>query len=116
MRQAFRKYPECGIFAHGFARARYGHCKNDYFAAFFCKDRGVCTACNTRRMDETAALHIGAVTFIQCFSSGLNRHVHFHVCVDDGVFEELAGSVISHPAMALPRHQTLMLISVSIGE
>jgi hypothetical protein len=38
-----------------------------------------------------AALHIGAVTFIHRFGSSLNEHVHFHVCVVDGVFEELAG-------------------------
>jgi hypothetical protein len=55
VRKAFRKYLECGIFAHGFARARcdaYGH---DYFVAFSCKGRGVCPSCNTRRMVETAA-------------------------------------------------------------
>jgi hypothetical protein len=27
-----------------------------------------------------------------------DEHVHFHVCVVDGVFEEVAGSVIFHPA------------------
>ena len=44
------------------------------------------------------ALHIGAVAFIHRFGSSLNEHVHFHVCVVDGVFEEVAGSVIFHPA------------------
>ena len=34
VRQAFRKYLECGIFAHGFARARCGDCGHDYFVAF----------------------------------------------------------------------------------
>ena len=55
VRQAFRKYLECGIFAHGFARARCGDCAHDYFVAFSCKGRGVCPSCNTRRMVETAA-------------------------------------------------------------
>ena len=32
-----------------------------------------------------AALHIGAVTFIHRFGSSLNGHVHFHVCIVDGV-------------------------------
>jgi carbohydrate kinase (thermoresistant glucokinase family) len=61
IRQAFRKYLECGIFAHGFA---------------------------------------------------LNGHVHFHVCVVDGVFEGVPGvvdadvqgsppGVIFHPASAI---------------
>lgn len=55
VRQSFRKYLECGIFAHGFARARCDDCGHDYFVAFSCKGRGVCPSCNTRRMVETAA-------------------------------------------------------------
>ena len=154
VRQAFRKYLECGIFAHGFARAWCDDCGHDYFVAFSCKGRGVCPSCNTRRMVETAAhltdhvfprlpvrqwvlsvpkrlryfmqrdgpvlnmvlriflrviaqsqsancpgaadvnnaaLHIGAVAFIHRFGSSLNEHVHFHVCVVDGVFEQVPG-------------------------
>ena len=55
VRQAFRKYLECGIFAHGFARAWCDDCGHDYFVAYSCKGRGVCPSCNTRRMVETAA-------------------------------------------------------------
>jgi len=55
VRQAFLKYLACGIFAHGFARARCGDCGHDYFVAFSCKGRGVCPSCNARRMVETAA-------------------------------------------------------------
>jgi hypothetical protein len=51
----FRRYLECGILAHGFARARCGPCGHDFLIAFSCKGRGVCPACNTRRMVETAA-------------------------------------------------------------
>ncbi len=154
VRKAFAKYLECGIFAHGFARARCEDRGHDYFVAFSCKGRGVCSSCTTRRMVETAAhlcdhvfprlpvrqwvlsvpkrlhyfmqrdgavlnmvlriflrvieqtlqanspgaakvdkaaLHIGAVAFIHRFGSSLNEHVHFHVCVVDGVFEEVAG-------------------------
>ena len=177
VRQAFGKYLECGIFAHGFARARCADCAHDYFVAFSCKGRGVCPSCNTRRMVETAAhltdhvfprlpvrqwvlsvpkrlryfmqrdgavlnmvlriflrviaqslqahspgaaqvdkaaLHIGAVAFIHRFGSSLNEHVHFHVCVVDGMFEGLAGGtdgdtddqssprkLIFHPASAI---------------
>jgi hypothetical protein len=50
-----RKYLACGILAHGFARARCGGCGHDFLIAFSCKGRGVCPACNTRRMAETAA-------------------------------------------------------------
>jgi Transposase zinc-binding domain/Putative transposase len=162
--QAFRKYLECGIFAHGFARAWCDDCGHDYFVAFSCKGRGVCPSCNTRRMVETAAhltdhvfprlpvrqwvlsvpkrlryfmqrdalvlnmvlriflrviaqslqahspgaasvdktaLHLGAVAFIHRFGSSLNEHVHFHVCVVDGVFEAVAGSVIFHPTTGI---------------
>jgi len=177
VRQAFRKYLECGIFAHGFARAWCDDCGHDYFVAYSCKGRGVCPSCNTRRMVETAAhltdhvfprlavrqwvlsmpkrlryfmqrdgaalnmvlriflrvitqslqthspgaaqvdraaLHIGAVAFIHRFGSSLNGHVHFHVCVVDGVFEEVAGEgdvdvappaaspgIVFHPASAI---------------
>jgi ferredoxin len=55
MRQAFRKYLECGIFAHGFARAWCDDCGYDYFVAYSCKGRGVCPSCNTRRLVGTAA-------------------------------------------------------------
>ena len=41
VRKAFKKYLECDIFAHGFARARCGDCGHDYFVAFSCKGRGV---------------------------------------------------------------------------
>lgn len=55
VRQAFRKYLECGIFAHGFARAWCDDSGHDYFVAYSCRGRGVCPSCNTRRMVETAA-------------------------------------------------------------
>ncbi|MEF8715705.1 MAG: transposase zinc-binding domain-containing protein [Accumulibacter sp.] len=51
----FRRYLECGILAHGFARARCAECGRDFLIAWSCKGRGVCPACNTRRMVETAA-------------------------------------------------------------
>ena len=51
----FRRYLECGILAHGFARARCGECGRDFLIAFSCKGRAVCPSCNARRMAETAA-------------------------------------------------------------
>jgi len=51
----FRRYLECGILAHGFARARCGDCGHDFLIAFSCKGRGVCPSCNARRMVATAA-------------------------------------------------------------
>ncbi len=51
----FRRTLECGILAHGFARARCADCGHDFLIAFSCKCRGVCRSCNTRRRVETAA-------------------------------------------------------------
>jgi hypothetical protein len=51
----FRRYLECGILAHGFARARCGQCGHDFLIAFSCKGRGLCPSCNARRMAQTAA-------------------------------------------------------------
>jgi hypothetical protein len=51
----FRRYLDCGILAHGFARARCGECGHDFLIAFSCKGRGVCPSCNARRMVATAA-------------------------------------------------------------
>src|SRR5437870_8718414 len=45
----FRRYLECGILAHGFARAHCAQCGHDFLIAFSCKGRGVCPSCNTRR-------------------------------------------------------------------
>jgi hypothetical protein len=143
----FRRYLECGILAHGFARARCPDCGHDFLVAFSCKGCGLCPSCNARRMAETAAhlvdhvipplpvrqwvlsvpkrlrwylerepqavtavLHIllrvieaqlrrssgassharfGAVNFIHRFGASLNRHVHYHCCVINGVFETI---------------------------
>jgi hypothetical protein len=53
--RTFRRYLECGILAHGFARAYCDECQHDFLIAYSCKCRGVCPSCNTRRMTETAA-------------------------------------------------------------
>jgi hypothetical protein len=51
----FRHYLECGILAHGFARARCAGCGHDFLVAYSCKGRGVSPSCNARRMVETVA-------------------------------------------------------------
>ncbi|MCC7328401.1 MAG: transposase zinc-binding domain-containing protein [Burkholderiales bacterium] len=55
MEREFRRYLECGVLAHGFARPRRGDCGHDFLIAFSCKGRGVCPSCNARRMVATAA-------------------------------------------------------------
>ncbi|MDH4215401.1 MAG: transposase zinc-binding domain-containing protein [Gallionella sp.] len=41
--------------ANGFARAYCDKCGRDFLIALFCKKRGECPYCNTRRVIETAA-------------------------------------------------------------
>ena len=56
----FRRYLECGILAHGFARARCPDCGHDFLVAYSCptrisfghKGRGVCPSCTTPRSDQ----------------------------------------------------------------
>lgn len=40
--QDFRGYLECGILAHGFARARCEECGHERMIPFSCKSRGIC--------------------------------------------------------------------------
>ena len=54
-------YLECGILAHGFARARCPDCTAEFLVAFSCKGRGVCPSCTTKRMAATAAHLVDAV-------------------------------------------------------
>jgi hypothetical protein len=46
---------ECGIFAHGFARARCDDCGHEFLVAFSCKGLGVCPSCTLWRVAKTAA-------------------------------------------------------------
>jgi len=51
----FRRYLECGLHAHGFARAVCEGCGDELLLPFSYKRRGICPSCNTRRMSNTAA-------------------------------------------------------------
>jgi hypothetical protein len=51
----FRRYLECGLHAHGFARLVCETCGDELLLPFSCKLRGICPSCNTRRMSNTAA-------------------------------------------------------------
>jgi hypothetical protein len=48
-------YLRCGVLAHGFARVRCQACGDEIVVAFSCKRRGICSACTSRRMADTAA-------------------------------------------------------------
>jgi hypothetical protein len=51
----FRRYLECGLHAHGFARAVCETCGDELLLPFSCKLRGICPSCNSRRMSNAAA-------------------------------------------------------------
>ena len=55
VQRELRRYLECGILAHGFARVFCSTCARDELVAFSCKGRGFCPSCCGRRMADTAA-------------------------------------------------------------
>jgi hypothetical protein len=55
VKEEFDAYLACGILAKGFLRLTCDTCARDTLVAFSCKRRGICPACGTRRMAETAA-------------------------------------------------------------
>jgi hypothetical protein len=50
----FRRYLDCGLLCHGFARIRCPGCGHEQLLAFSCKGR-LCPSCVGRRMADTAA-------------------------------------------------------------
>lgn len=50
-----RGYLRCGVFAHGFIRARCDACGHELLVAFSCKARAACPSCTGRRMANVAA-------------------------------------------------------------
>ena len=89
----FRGYLECGILAHGFARARCEGCGYERLIPLSCKSRGICPSCNARRMCEVAA--------------HLTDHVLPHVPARQWVLSvpKRLGGLLPHPELSpLARH------------
>jgi len=51
---------------------------------------------------DDASQHVGAIAFVHRFGSSLNEHVHFHMCVVDEMFKEVAGHVVVNNESAAP--------------
>ena len=51
---------------------------------------------------DKATSHIGVLAFIHRFGSSLNEHVHFHLCVVYGVFEDIPGDGVAGAACVKP--------------
>ena len=100
-----RKFLECGILAHGFARARCEKCGQDFLVAYSCKGRGVCASCNTRRMVETAAHrveHVFAAVAVRQWVVVFPKRVRYCLNIDAGCLNRVAG-IVTRQADALPR-------------
>jgi len=66
--RTFRRCLECGILAHGFARAYCHECQRDFLIAYSCKGRDVCPSCSTRR-------RVDARKVVQCWAAHSADHV-----------------------------------------
>ncbi len=49
---AAKKFMGCGMHSSGFARVRCKSCHDDLLVPFSCKQRGICSSCDGRRMAE----------------------------------------------------------------
>ena len=92
-----RKFLECGILAHGFARARCEKCGQDFLVAYSCKGRGVCASCNTRRMVDTAAHmveHMFPAVAVRQWVVVFPKRVRYFLNIDAGCLNRVAGIVM----------------------
>ena len=99
-----RKYLECGILAHGFARARCEKCGQDFLVAYSCKGRGVCAGCNTRRMVETAAHmveHVFPAVAVRQWVVVFPKRLRYFLNVDAGCLNGVAGIAMSEVQRAI---------------
>jgi hypothetical protein len=90
VRQAFRKYLECGIFAHGFARAWCDDCGHDYFMAYSCKGRRLIEKADAKEM--LAYQH-----------SGFSVDAGVRIEADDRAALERLLRYCAHPPFAMER-------------
>ena len=52
---AAKRYQQCGRLQFGFVHAKCARCKQAVAVAFSCKQRGLCSSCDGKRMTEEAA-------------------------------------------------------------
>jgi hypothetical protein len=96
----FRDYLECGILAHGFARARCEDCGHERLIPFSCKGRGICPSCNARRMCEVAAHltdhvlpHVPARQWVLSVPKRLRPYLHHDMRVASAVLQILLRAI-----------------------
>jgi hypothetical protein len=117
----FRCYLECGILAHGFARARCEDCGHHRLIPFSCKSRGICPSCNARRMCEVAAHltdhvlpHVPARQWVMSVPKRLRPYLHHDVRVAGDVlqvFLRASRATLRHTSPGAPRDAQLGAVS-----
>jgi hypothetical protein len=114
----FRRYLECGILAHGFARARCADCGHDFLIAYSCKCRGVCPSCTTRRMVETAAHlvdHVIPHLPVRQWVLSVPKRLRYHLERDPAVQNIALHILISTIERALRQHSPGASASSRLG-
>ena len=92
-----RKFLECGILVHEFARARCEKCGQDFLVAYSCKGRRVCASCNTRRMVEAAAHmveHVFAAVAVRQWVVVFPKRERCFLNLDAGYLNRVAGIMV----------------------
>ena len=65
----FRRYLECGILAHGFARARCGECGHDFLIAFSCYPQRETMRSSAVAADRRSPWNVGVAQLMKRHSS-----------------------------------------------
>jgi hypothetical protein len=117
----FRAYLECGILAHGFARARFEDCGHERLIPFSCKSRGICPSCNARRMCEVAAHltdqvlpHVPARQWVLSVPKRLRPYLRHDVRVAGAVLQILLRAIrttLRRSSPGAPPHAQLGAVS-----
>ena len=113
-----RKFLECGILAHGFARACCEMCGQDFLVAYSCKGRGVCPGCNTRRMVETAAHmveHVFPAVAVRQWVVVFPKRLRYFMNLDAGCLNRVAGIAMNEVQRAIAGASTSTAKAASSG-
>ena len=73
---AATKFFGCGLHSSGFARFRCSGCGDDLLVPFSCKQRGICSSCDGRRMAEPAAHLVDSIGCRSSQSTPNQRKIH----------------------------------------
>ena len=64
-------------------------------------------------LNSDSDARLGGITFIHLFGSALNTHLHYHICLLDGIFEEIDGIVKFTPLPVLNAEDLASIIKTT---